>query len=281
MLTEQQLTYFNTFGFITLRGLFSVDEIKIFNEEFQLKLESKLRFTAPQNEQPKYCSWSNLTVETPVLSKLPKDPRILSIAEQILGEDCFLISCNAGSYVNDTRWHPDCRNFHHHSIKFPIYLQPLDGNNGALRLIPGSHKKPFHDAVSKFNPPGYDDESMRKGDSIRDVPTHACKVEAGDVIIFDAHCWHASWGGNTDRRMLSPIYIKTPKTPEEEDAVYENVKLAHAVRQNLAKNTYAERQPEYPLEWLENAESDPVRQRWINSLHKWGYIESFQEAQTS
>ena len=81
--------------------------------------------------------------------------------------------------------------------------------------------------------------------------------------------------------MLSPIYIKTPKTPEEEDAVYENVKLAHAVRQNLAKNTYAERQPEYPLEWLENAESDPVRQRWINSLHKWGYIESFQEAQTS
>ncbi len=281
MLTEHQLTYFKTFGFVTMRGLFSPDEIKVFNEEFQLKLESTLRFTGPQNEEPKICSWSNLTAETPVLSKIPQDPRILSVAEQILGEDCILASCNAGSYVNDTRWHPDCHNFHHQSIKFPIYLQALDENNGALRLIPGSHKKPFHEAVTKFNPPGYDIEATRKGDSISDVPTHACKVEVGDVLVFDAHIWHASWGGKVDRRMLSPIYIKNPKTPEAEDAIRENVKDAHSVREYVAKNTYAERQPEYPLEWLENADKDHVRQRWIDWLHKWGYIESFQDAPTS
>ncbi len=281
MLTKHQLTYFKTFGFVTMRELFSPDEIKVFNEEFQLKLESTLRFTGPQDEGANYCSWSNLTSETPVLSKLPQDPRILSIAEQILGEDCNLASCNAGSYVNDTRWHPDCRNFHHQSIKFPIYLQDLDANNGALRLIPGSHKQPFHEAVTKFDPPGYDDDATRKGASIKDVPTHACKVEVGDVLVFDTHIWHASWGGKIDRRMLSPIYIKNPKTPEAEDAIRENVKGAHAVRENLAKNTYAERQPEYPLEWLANPDKDPVRQRWIDWLHKWGYIESFQDAPVS
>ena len=280
MLTEHQLTHFNTFGFVPLRGLFSVDEIKSFNEEFQVKLESTLRFTGPKNEQPNYCSWSNLTSETPQLNKLPEDPRILSIAEQILGEDCNLVSCNAGSYVNDTRWHPDSRNFHHHSIKFPIYLQALDETNGALRLIPGSHKKPFHEAVTEFDPPGYDDDT-RKGGAIREIPAYACKCEVGDVFVFNTHIWHASWGGNTDRRMLSPIYIKNPKTPEEEDAIRENVKGAHAVRERLAKNTYTERQPEYPLEWLENPDNDPLRQRWIDWLHKWGYIEVFQEAETS
>ena len=67
--------------------------------------------------------------------------------------------------------------------------------------------------------------------------------------------------------MISPIYTKYPKTPEEEEAV----------REDLAKNTYAERQPEYPVEWLANPENDPRRQRWIDYLYKFGYIEAFQE----
>ena len=155
MLTEHQLTHFNTFGFVPLRGLFSKDEIKIFNDEFQLKLESTLRYTGPHEEPAKYCSWSSLGSETPHLAKIIEDPRLLSIAEQLLGEDCVMRSCNSGSYVNDTPWHPDSCNFHERTIKFPIYLQSLDENNGALRLIPGSYRKSFHNNIMKFNPSEY------------------------------------------------------------------------------------------------------------------------------
>ncbi len=53
MLTEHQLTHFNTFGFVPLRGLFSKEEIDKFNDEFQLKLESTLRYTGPAEEPAK------------------------------------------------------------------------------------------------------------------------------------------------------------------------------------------------------------------------------------
>ena len=277
MLTKRQLLHFNTFGFVPLQGLFSKDEIEIFNDEFQIKLESTLRFTGPKDDPAQYSSWSNLTSETPHLAKLLEDPCLLSIAEQMLGDDCCIVSCNAGSYVNDTRWHPDSYNFHAHTIKFLIYLQSLDETNGALRLIPGSHKQPFHDAIIRFNPSGFDDEEPLKGDATKDIPAYICKLELGDVFIFDSHIWHASWGGNTDRRMLSPIYIKNPKTSEEADAIRELVKNIYEVRERLAKNTYAKRQPEYPLEWLANPDNDPRRQRWIDFLHKWGFIEIYQD----
>lgn len=167
--------------------------------------------------------------------------------------------------------------FHEHTVKFPIYLQSLDETNGALRLIPGSHKKAFHDVVTRFGPGGIDNDEARKIDEMKETPAHVCKTEPGDVYAFECHIWHASWGGGMDRRMISPIYSKNPKTPEEEEAVREQVKLNFAVREDLAKNTYAERQPEYPLEWLANPENNPLRQRWIDWLHKWKYIESFQD----
>ena len=34
MLTEQQVRYFDTFGFLVLRGMLSTDELAIVNEEF-------------------------------------------------------------------------------------------------------------------------------------------------------------------------------------------------------------------------------------------------------
>ena len=138
MLTPSQLAHFNVFGFVPLRGLISQDEINTFNEEIQLKLESTLRYTGPR-EEVKYCSWSSLGAQTPLLASLIEDERFLSIAEQILGENCIGRSCNSGSYINNTNWHPDCSDFNVRMIKFPIYLQSLNGDNGALRFIAGSH----------------------------------------------------------------------------------------------------------------------------------------------
>ena len=285
MLTPHQLTYFKTFGFVPLRGIFSPDEIKTFNDEFQLKLETTLRYTATKDEPIKYCSWSNLGNETPHLAALIDDPRIVSIAEQLLGNDCAGLSCNSGSFINNTAWHPDCRNFNAQDIKFPIYLQPLDEETGALRFIPGSHKKPFHDEIIKFGPSGFKDQNTPEGKrAIKDTPAYICKTEPGDAFVFDCHLWHASWGGIsgiTDRRLVTLIYEKNPTTPDEEQAIRGEVKINYDTRANLAKNTYNNPPPEYPPEWLANPGNDPRRQRWIDYLHKWRYIEIFHDATAS
>ena len=282
MLTDHQLTYFNTFGFVPFRGIFSPDEIKIFNDEFQLKLESTLRYTAPADEPIKYCSWTNLGKETPHLAALIEDPRIVSIAEQLLGNDCAGLSCNSGSFINNTPWHPDCRNFKAHDIKFPIYLQPLDEETGALRFIPGSHRKSFHDEIIKYGPSGFEDRNTSDGNlRIKDTPAYICKTEPGDAFVFDCHLWHASWGASIDKRLVSLIYEKKPTTPEEEEAVLGEVKINYDTRANLAKNTYKNPPPEYPPEWLANPGNDPRRQCWIDYLHKFKYIEIFQDEAAS
>ena len=74
-------------------------------------------------------------------------------------------------------------------------------DSGALRLIPGSHKKALHDALR---------ENLNElGLEICDVPGYVCKSEPGDVVAFDMRCWHASWGGSEDRRMCTVVTIIT------------------------------------------------------------------------
>ena len=111
MLTEQQVSHFSTFGFVILRQMLNPDELKTINAEVELRLSGTKRYTSPDDE-PAYMSWPNLGPETPFLAGLPEDPRIYGTAEQLYGEDAVGLSCNAGSFVNETRWHPDADDFH-------------------------------------------------------------------------------------------------------------------------------------------------------------------------
>ena len=45
------------------------------------------------------------------------------------------------------------------------------------------------------------------------------------------------------------------------------------------KNTFENPTSEYPPEWLANPDNNPVRQRWIDWLHKYNYINIFQDAE--
>ena len=265
MLTEQQLSHFNTFGFVIFRQLFNPDELKTINAEVELRLSLTKRYTSPDDE-PAYMSWPNLGPETSFLAGLPEDPRIYSTAEQLYGEDAIGLSCNAGSFVNETRWHPDADNFQLYGFKFACYLQPLGADDGALRFIPGSHRRPFHDEVHRNI-----DESMH---NVPDVPAYICETEPGDVVAFDFHLWHASWGGSGDRRMVSIIFVRNPHTPEEEQAsrkaAAENVQL----RATLARNTFDSPGPEYHPHWLENSRKSLKRQHWIDRMQELGYLDA-------
>ncbi|MCZ6677966.1 MAG: phytanoyl-CoA dioxygenase family protein [Candidatus Poribacteria bacterium] len=271
MLTEQQVSDFQTFGFLILRQVLSPDELKTINTEFELRLASTKRYTSP-DDRPAYMSWPNLGPETPFFARLPEDSRICGVAEQLYGEDAIGLSCNAGSYVNETRWHPDASDPHIHGLKFVCYLQPLGANNGALRVIPGSHQRPFHDEVHR--------NLSRSGHGIGDVPAYICQTAPGDVVAFDFHLWHASWGGSTDRRMVSIIFDKNPHTPEQEKATrkaaFENVRL----RARLAHDTFDSPGPEYHPHWLANPDRNSKRQHWIDRMRELGYLGSSPGSET-
>ena len=252
MLTEEQIHYFNTFGFIILRQAFNQDELKTINREFDHALEEAYQH-APFDGTHRH--WVPMLGEqTPFFASLLENPRFCNSAEQLYGEDVFGIITDANRYVGDTKWNPDTQSTHQYGIKFAFYLEPVGAKSGALRVIPGSHKQPFHGELRQAR------EESRL--DLAEVPAFVCESEPGDVVGFDLRLWHASLGGGTDRRMCTLVYYNNPKTDEEDQVTRKQA------RSNAGTSTKFGRPPEpiHPPHWLANPHKNPKRQRWINRM---------------
>jgi hypothetical protein len=267
MLTHGQLAQFEVFGFLVLRGLLRPEEIEKAGADFDVGL-------APAREGMErfgmrgQLNWSSLRPETPFLASLLEDERFYGAAQQILGEDAVGYFSNANSFDGDrTEWHVDVVDPDWSGIKFGFYLQPLDRNSGALRLIPGSHREPLLSDLRKValreSNEGTLDES---GLSVEEVPAFAAESEPGDVILFDNHTWHASYGGGNHRRLCTLGYFASPKNASEDAAVrsmvVDDAKLA-ATFPHLARHP----------QWIADSQGHPVRGRWVETLREWGFIE--------
>src|SRR5207253_9639051 len=80
-----------------------------------------------------------------------EDDRIFEAVEQLLGSHFVWIASDSNLYVGDTGWHPDSGSspfeMGYDSLKIAVYLDPVDRNSGCLRVIPGSHRDPFHQTL--------------------------------------------------------------------------------------------------------------------------------------
>ena len=242
MLTQEQINHFQTFGFLTFRQLFSQDELKTINTEFETAMTEAFRDDPFDGTRRHWLI--TMGPDTPFLASLLEDPRFCDTAEQLYGEDVFGIASDINRYVGDTRWHPDTGSLHQYGVKFAYYLQPVTAETGALRLIPGSHEPSFHGELRKK----MDELELE----IPDVPAYIFESEPGDVVAFDVRCWHASWGGAVDRRMCVLVYYNNPKTPEEAEATKKQI-IGNGVDYGP---------------WVANAEGKPKREQWINRMQE-------------
>ena len=87
MLTQQQVTQWETFGFLHLRGVLNADELEVINAEY----EKGLNRTRDQMDSlvgnRRQLNWPNMGADTPFLAGLLEDPRICGVAEQLFGDD--------------------------------------------------------------------------------------------------------------------------------------------------------------------------------------------------
>ncbi len=123
-------------------------------------------------------------------------------AALLLGGPVLPVRAKGVRYVASTPWHTDSRHGVA-SVGFAAYLEPLDAESGALRVLPGSHRPDFGEAALTYV------VSLGASATVSMLPGYAIGTEPGDVIAFDEHLLHGSAGG-TNRRQWRVDYVRDP-----------------------------------------------------------------------
>jgi hypothetical protein len=226
---EQQAMFFRTFGALRVRGLFAgeiatisqgFDDVFRDNPVHEVTSPFSLhRVQDPEHGTPRRQIPPPDVVEAGDLSQgfiernanlswLRDDPRVANLASALLGDD-YNYDGSVGNIFNSyIYWHsdyfrsvipPETR------LKFAFYLEPLDADSGALRVIPGSnHLGTFRDLL-------YDEMRETKlghlerlfGVAEDDLPCWAIAVEPGDLVVFDNTTLHANFNGGPNRRLFT------------------------------------------------------------------------------
>ncbi|MDE0041323.1 MAG: hypothetical protein OXT74_04770 [Candidatus Poribacteria bacterium] len=104
-LTQEQLDFFDTFGYLMIPQLFSKDETDGIIDVFEWSIQNcgggenhdgstRTMFLGPIERHPEMC-------------RLLDHPAILDLIGGVLGEDFNYCSGDGNYYSGDTGWHPD------------------------------------------------------------------------------------------------------------------------------------------------------------------------------
>ncbi|HEY3080629.1 MAG TPA: phytanoyl-CoA dioxygenase family protein [Chloroflexota bacterium] len=202
-LTEQQVAFFHTFGFLKFPGLLT-DQIGQIEAAFEgvWTDHGGGHDGKPHDGTARSCLVPFID-QSERLSQLIDDERILGIASSLLGDDFNYCSSDGNYYVGDTGWHsdgwrpPDGYLY----VKMAIYLDRLTRDTGCLRVIPGSHRPGdwFSDTLQAQVRGSAD----TLGVAGRDVPAMPLETTPGDLLLFNHNTKHAAFGGNDHRRMFT------------------------------------------------------------------------------
>ncbi len=201
-LNEQQLKFFETFGFLAFPGLFATEVDTIIGAFEQVWVERGGGHNGKPHDGKQRSTIVPFIDQSERLSALLDDPRIEGVASSLLGDDFNYTASDGNYYAGDTRWHSDgYRNRKYLSLKMAFYLDPLTRETGCLRVIPGSHQvgDRFGDAL---------EAQIRQSEELwgihgRDVPAVALETRPGDLLLFNHSTKHASFGGSGWRRMFT------------------------------------------------------------------------------
>lgn len=194
-LSNADVEHYRSHGFVVLRGVFDpaplTDEV---SEAFAHGFARRGPANVSAEATIAFRYLPMMSERTPRSLELLDD--FVAPAQRLLGSAVLPVRAKAVEYHGASSWHRDSE-LGVASVGFACYLEPLTGDSGALRIVPGSHR---HTQASG--------------------PEVAIDTAPGDVIVLDEHVVHASQGG-TVRRQWRVDYVARPASPDEEDIVRE------------------------------------------------------------
>lgn len=212
MLSEKQITFFQTFGFLKLPGLFA-ENVQDLTEQFEAVFrehesdvvhwvhethENRLRRFLPQ-----------ATEKSTYLASLLDDSRIQGVAISLLGKGYDFCGSDVSIYDCGTTFHQDGTDVSVRqdklNVKMALYLDEVDQSSGAIRVIPGSHHrgdKFFRVLTQNWLKP----ETLNM--TTEEFPATIVPSSPGDLLLWDYRLMHATAYSGNQRRMLALEFVQ-------------------------------------------------------------------------
>jgi ectoine hydroxylase-related dioxygenase (phytanoyl-CoA dioxygenase family) len=137
---------------------------------------------------------------------------VQGIVRSLIGERFEYAESDGNLFYCESSWHLDIygAQLTRRHIKLSFYLDRLDADSGAIRMIPGSHhegtfarnlRKRFFEHTPAMELYGVEE---------RDLPSWTIANEPGDVVVWNYRTIHASYNGAARRRLFS-ISFREPE----------------------------------------------------------------------
>jgi len=223
-LSDQQITFFNTFGFLKIPGLFRDDFSRLergFEQAFGSEDEPTVldpRNPYHESRDPAYANLVRSMVpyfleRSDDLVWLKSDPRVVGLVTSLIGPRYEYAESDGNRFNCDVKWHIDAygspiEQFH---IKLYFYLDPLEGSTGALRVIPGSNHYTETYAQTLYRELMGDPTRCEDlfGVSLEEIPSWTLDVQPGDLLVGNYRTLHGSFNGGVGRRLFT-VNFKEP-----------------------------------------------------------------------
>src|SRR6478735_10063388 len=142
-LSEEQKRFFDTFGYLVLKGLFA-DAAQTISDNFDRVIEKyspeliDWQHRAHANERRQFLP--QFIDRDEYFSALLDDERILGIYKGLLGDDFTYRGSDANLMNCSTCWHSDTYGalLKYRNVKISFYLEKLGADSGCFRVLPGS-----------------------------------------------------------------------------------------------------------------------------------------------
>lgn len=212
-LAPEQVRYFDRFGYLLLKDFFSRDverirqgfEDVVAQAEWRVSSVSFYEASRTGCEEVPRIMVPSFLERSPKLAWIRDDPSVRAITRAVLGTSHEYGASDGNLFNCDVSWHHDGHwaGGRRH-IKLLLYLDPLTGASGALRVVPGSHLAGASRSAlcQEFMQPP--DQTSLGGRARRagEFPAQILPIEPGDLIVLDFRTFHASFNGAPRRRLI-------------------------------------------------------------------------------
>ncbi len=248
-LTPEQLWSYEQNGFLVLPEVLTAQEVEALREEAAgLENNPAVREGEEVIREPGGTALRSIFRVHQLgrrLADLPRDPRFLEVARQILGSEVYIhqsrVNMKPALDGKEFYWHSDFETWHvedgmpaMRALSCSVLLTDNTPFNGPLTLIPGSHRQ-FVACVGETPEENYKTSLRRQDIGVPDPLSlrllaeqgglQAVTAPAGSVVFFDCNTLHGSAGNlspwprsnvfmvynSVENRLVAPFHGMKPR----------------------------------------------------------------------